>query len=89
MCGRISLDANTRFIYGDLLIPKSIAIYRKSFPERVTRTFVGRFALGAMLAGAFMEWAIGSASGGVAMSSRTLNDRSLTRTPAQGASRAA
>lgn len=71
----IPLGANTRFIYGDLLIPPLLAIYRKSFPERVTWAVVGLFALGAMLAGALMSGAIGGGFGGVALSSMALNDR--------------
>ena len=60
----IPLGANTTFIYGDLLILPLIAIYRKSFPPRVTWTFVGLFTFGAMLAGAIMERLIGSTFGG-------------------------
>jgi uncharacterized membrane protein YraQ (UPF0718 family) len=71
----IPLGANTTFIYGDLLIPPLVAIYRKSFPERVTWTFVGLFVVGAMLAGALMESLIGGAFGGPAMGSMTLNER--------------
>ncbi|HTU70299.1 MAG TPA: permease [Candidatus Baltobacteraceae bacterium] len=72
---RIPLGANTAFIYGDLLIPPLVAIYRKSFPERVTWTFVGLFIVGAMIAGAAMEWAIGNVFGGVTMGSMAINDR--------------
>ncbi len=71
----IPLGANTSFIYGDLLILPLIAIYRKSFPPRVTWAFVGLFAAGAMLAGAAMERVIGSTPGGVAMGSMAMNDR--------------
>lgn len=71
----IPLGANTAFIYGDLLVPPLIAIYRKSFPDRVVWTFVGLFAVGAMLAGAIMEWAIGNEFGGFAMGSMAINDR--------------
>ena len=71
----IPLGANTTFIYGDLLILPLIAIYRKSFPTRVTWTFVALFVAGAMLAGAIMERLIGSAFGGVAMASMAINDR--------------
>jgi uncharacterized protein len=71
----IPLGANTTFIYGDLLILPLIAIYRKSFPPRVTWTFVALFTLGAMLAGATMERLIGSTLGGVSMGSMALNDR--------------
>jgi len=71
----IPLGANTTFIYGDLLILPLIGIYRKSFPARLTWSFVILFALGAMLAGAVMERVIGSTVGGVAMPSMTINDR--------------
>ncbi|MFY9885785.1 MAG: permease [Candidatus Cybelea sp.] len=71
----IPLGANTTFIYGDLLILPLIAIYRKSFPPRVTWTFVGLFTFGAMLAGAIMERLIGSTFGGLSMGSMALNDR--------------
>jgi uncharacterized protein len=71
----IPLGANTTFIYGDLLILPLIAIYRKSFPPRVTWTFVALFVIGALLAGAVMDKLIGSALGGFAMGSMTLNDR--------------
>jgi uncharacterized membrane protein YraQ (UPF0718 family) len=71
----IPLGANTTFIYGDLLILPLIAIYRKSFPARVTWTFVGLFTLGAILAGAAMERLIGSTLGGTAMGSMAINDR--------------
>lgn len=71
----IPLGANTTFIYGDLLILPLIAIYRKSFPARITWTFVSLFAVGAMLAGAIMEKLIGSTFGGVSMGSMAINDR--------------
>lgn len=71
----IPLGANITFVYGDLLILPLISIYRKSFPERITWTFVGFFAVGAMLAGAVMERVIGSTLGGVSMGSMVLNDR--------------
>jgi uncharacterized protein len=71
----IPLGANISFIYGDLLILPLIAIYRKSFPARITWTFVGLFALGAMLAGTIMEKLIGSTLGGISMGSMTINDR--------------
>jgi uncharacterized protein len=71
----IPLGANTTFIYGDLLILPLIAIYRKSFPPRVAWTFVGLFTVGAMLAGAIMERAIGTPVGGSVMGSMALNDR--------------
>lgn len=71
----IPLGANTSFIYGDLLILPLIAIYRKSFPPRITWTFVGLFTVGAMLAGAIMERLIGSTPGGMSMGSMAINDR--------------
>ncbi|HEY9181086.1 MAG TPA: permease [Candidatus Baltobacteraceae bacterium] len=71
----IPLGANTVFIYGDLLIPPLVAIYRKSFPPRVTWTFVALFTLGALIAGAIMGMVIGNAFGGIAMGSMALNDR--------------
>jgi uncharacterized membrane protein YraQ (UPF0718 family) len=71
----IPLGANTTFIYGDLLIVPMIAIYLKSFPQRITWAFVGLFTVGAMLAGAIMEKLIGSTFGGVSMGSMALSDR--------------
>ena len=71
----IPLGANTTFIYGDLLIPPLIAIYRKSFPPKVTWSFVGLFVLGALVAGAVMDLAIGHLFGGVEMGSMALSDR--------------
>jgi uncharacterized membrane protein YraQ (UPF0718 family) len=71
----IPLGANTTFIYGDLLILPLIAIYRKSFPERITWAFVGLFVAGAMLAGAIMERLIGGATAPMTLASMTLNDR--------------
>ena len=71
----IPLGANTTFIYGDLLILPLIAIYRKSFPARVTWTFVALFTIGAMLAGAIMERVIGSSFGEMSMGSMAINDR--------------
>lgn len=71
----IPLGANTTFIYGDLLILPLIAIYRKSFPPRVTWTFVALFVAGAMLAGAIMEKVIGGGGGEMAMGSMAINDR--------------
>jgi uncharacterized protein len=71
----IPLGANTSFIYGDLLILPLISIYRKSFPARITWTFVALFALGAMLAGAIVERVIGSTFGGISVASMTINDR--------------
>lgn len=71
----IPLGANTSFIYGDLLVPPLIAIYRKTFPPRVAWTFVALFAVGAMLAGAIMEFFLGQVFGGTTMGSMALNDR--------------
>lgn len=69
----IPLGANTAFIYGDLLVPPLIAIYRKSFPPRVTWTFVALFAFGALLAGAVMGATIGNVFGGVSLGSMAFN----------------
>ena len=71
----IPLGANTTFIYGDLLILPLIAIYRKSFPDRITWAFVVLFVAGAMLAGAIMERVIGSGAAAMTAASMTLNDR--------------
>jgi uncharacterized membrane protein YraQ (UPF0718 family) len=71
----IPLGANVAFIYGDLLIPPLVAIYRKSFPPRITWTFLALFVLGAVAAGAAMGAAIGNLFGGVTMGSMALNDR--------------
>jgi uncharacterized membrane protein YraQ (UPF0718 family) len=71
----IPLGANTTFIYGDLLILPLIAIYRKSFPDRITWAFVALFVAGAMLAGAIMERVIGSGAAAMTVASMTLNDR--------------
>jgi len=71
----IPLGANTTFIYGDLLIPPLIGIYRKSFPPKVTWTFIGLFVAGAMLAGALMDLLIGRVFGGVSLGSMDLSDR--------------
>jgi uncharacterized membrane protein YraQ (UPF0718 family) len=60
----IPLGANTTFVYGDLLIPPLIAIYRKSFPAKLVWWFLGLFTLGAMLAGAAMDLAFGHPFGG-------------------------
>jgi len=57
------------------LVPPLIAIYHKTFPPRVAWTFVGLFAIGAMLAGAVMEFLLGQVFGGASMGSMTLNDR--------------
>jgi uncharacterized membrane protein YraQ (UPF0718 family) len=71
----IPLGANTTFIYGDLLILPLIAIYRKSFPDRITWAFVGLFVAGALLAGAIMERLIGGGTAAMTAASMTLNDR--------------
>jgi uncharacterized membrane protein YraQ (UPF0718 family) len=70
----IPLGANTTFIYGDLLVPPLIAIYCKTFPPRVAWTFVALFVLGAMIAGAVMEYFLGDVFGGTAMGSMSMND---------------
>jgi len=59
----IPLGANTTFIYGDLLIPPLIGIYRKSFPPKAVWAFIGLFVVGAMLAGATMDALLGHAFG--------------------------
>jgi uncharacterized membrane protein YraQ (UPF0718 family) len=71
----IPLGANTTFIYGDLLIPPLIGIYRKSFPPKITWAFLGLFTLGALLAGALMDALVGGIFGGVALGSMELSDR--------------
>jgi uncharacterized membrane protein YraQ (UPF0718 family) len=71
----IPLGANITFIYGDLLILPLIAIYRKSFPSRVTWTFLVLFTFGALLAGAIMQRLIGNTLGGVSMGSMAINER--------------
>jgi hypothetical protein len=71
----IPLGANTTFIYGDLLIPPLLGIYRKSFPPKATWSFVGLFVLGALLAGALMDGLLGNVLGNVAMGSMELSDR--------------
>ncbi|MBV9103972.1 MAG: permease [Candidatus Eremiobacteraeota bacterium] len=71
----IPLGANTTFIYGDLLVPPLIAIYRKTFPPAVVWAFLGLFVLGALVAGAAMDALIGGVLGGVAMGSMVLSDR--------------
>jgi uncharacterized membrane protein YraQ (UPF0718 family) len=63
----IPLGANTTFIYGDLLIPPLVGIYRKSFPGRAVWAFLGLFVIGAMLAGATMDALLGRAFGGFAV----------------------
>jgi hypothetical protein len=62
----IPLGANTTFIYGDLLIPPLVGMYRKSFPGKVVWAFIGLFVVGAMLAGAAMDAVLGSARGAFA-----------------------
>jgi len=70
----IPLGANTTFIYGDLLIPPLIGIYRKSFPTKIVWTFVLLFVVGAMLAGAVMDLVLGHSFGGtVEMGSMTFS----------------
>jgi uncharacterized membrane protein YraQ (UPF0718 family) len=69
MSAGIPLGANTTFIYGDLLIPPLIAIYRKSFPPQIAWTFVGSFIVAAMIAGATMDLLIGNVFGAPAMGS--------------------
>jgi uncharacterized protein len=61
----IPLGANTTFIYGDLLIPPLLGIYRKSFPPKAVWAFIGLFIAGALLAGALMDLLIGNVFGGV------------------------
>jgi len=71
----IPLGANTTFIYGDLLIPPLIGIYRKSFPPKVVWSFVALFTVGALVAGALMELLIGNVFGGLHAGSMELSDR--------------
>ena len=73
----IPLGANTTFIYGDLLIPPLIGIYRKSFPPRVVWTFIGLFVVGAMIAGATMDaiFGRGHMAASMTMSSSSVLDR--------------
>jgi uncharacterized membrane protein YraQ (UPF0718 family) len=75
MSAGIPLGANTTFIYGDLLIPPLIAIYRKSFPPQIAWTFVGAFIVAAMIAGAIMDALIGNVFGAPAMGSMQMGDR--------------
>ncbi|MBV8726906.1 MAG: permease [Candidatus Eremiobacteraeota bacterium] len=71
----IPLGANTTFIYGDLLVPPMVAIYRKSFPREIVYAFIGLFILGALVAGAIMDLVIGRGFGGFSMGSMAVNDR--------------
>jgi uncharacterized membrane protein YraQ (UPF0718 family) len=74
----IPLGANVTFIYGDLLIPPLVAIYRKSFPPRLVWTFLGLFVLGALIAGATMDLTFDRFLGGapvLGMGSMTFSDR--------------
>ena len=72
----IPLGANTTFIYGDLLIPPLLGIYRKSFPPRIVWTFVALFTLGAVVAGAAMDAIFHGSSGSAAsMGAMTFSDR--------------
>jgi uncharacterized membrane protein YraQ (UPF0718 family) len=65
----IPLGANTTFIYGDLLIPPLVAIYRKSFPPKLVYAFLGLFVVGALVAGALADLAFGRSFAMHAMSS--------------------
>jgi uncharacterized membrane protein YraQ (UPF0718 family) len=72
----IPLGANTTFIYGDLLIPPLVGIYRKSFPPRVVWTFLSLFTVGALIAGAAMDALFSHVGGGaMAMGTLTFSDR--------------
>ncbi len=72
----IPLGANTTFIYGDLLIPPLVGIYRKSFPPRVVWTFLALFTLGALVAGAVMDRLFsGSSNVSMSMGAMTFSDR--------------
>jgi uncharacterized membrane protein YraQ (UPF0718 family) len=75
MSAGIPLGANTTFIYGDLLIPPLIAIYRKTFPSQIAWTFVAAFAIAAMIAGAIMDLLIGNVFGTPSMGSMQAGDR--------------
>jgi hypothetical protein len=57
------------------LIPPLIAIYRKSFPPQIAWTFVGSFAVAAMIAGAIMDLLIGNVFGAPVMGSMQAGDR--------------
>jgi uncharacterized membrane protein YraQ (UPF0718 family) len=70
------LGANTTFIYGDLLIPPLVGIYRKSFPPRIVWTFLVLFIAGAMLAGALMDALFGGLPGAaMQMGAMAFSDR--------------
>ncbi|MBV9148229.1 MAG: permease [Candidatus Eremiobacteraeota bacterium] len=71
----IPLGANTTFIYGDLLIPPLLSIYRKSFPREIVVAFIGLFVVGALIAGAVMDLIIGRGFGGFSMGSMAQGDR--------------
>ena len=71
----IPLGANTTFIYGDLLVPPLIGVYRKSFPPRVVWSFIVLFAVGAMLAGAAMDALFAGRPLDLMNASMQLNDR--------------
>jgi uncharacterized protein len=75
MSAGIPLGANTTFIYGDLLIPPLISIYRKTFPPQIAWTFVASFTIAAMIAGAIMDLLIGNVFGAPAMGSMQAGDR--------------
>jgi uncharacterized membrane protein YraQ (UPF0718 family) len=70
----IPLGANTTFIYGDLLIPPLVSIYRKSFPAKLVWAFLALFVIGAMLAGALMDVAFGRMPQAMAMGSQTASN---------------
>jgi hypothetical protein len=72
----IPLGANTTFVYGDLLIPPLVAIYRRSFPPKLVRAFFGSFVVGALLAGAVMDLVLGGTGGEMpAMGSMSFSNR--------------
>jgi uncharacterized protein len=71
----IPLGANTTFIYGDLLIPPLVSIYRKSFPPKIVWSFLVLFVAGAMIAGAVMERLIGNGFGAMTMGSMAIDER--------------
>jgi uncharacterized membrane protein YraQ (UPF0718 family) len=68
----IPLGANTTFIYGDLLIPPLVEIYRKSFPPKLVAAFLALFVAGALVAGAVMDLAFGHSMGGNAVASASM-----------------